>query len=203
MLFRSFRAHFGRPPREGRDGTQVGATLGVLESLLALLRDPGVTHVACATDSVIRSWRNDRWAGYKTEAGMDPAILAQLPLLEEALDALGLIVWPMVEMEADDALATAAARWATHPAVERVVICSPDKDLAQCVREDGRVILFDRRKGQPMDADGVRERYGVDPASIPDLLALTGDAADGYPGLPGWGAVSSAAVLRQIGRAHV
>lgn len=190
-----FRAHFGRPPHAAADGSPAGATLGVLDSILALLRDRDVTHVACATDSVIRSWRNDRWPGYKTEAGMDPAILGQLPLLEEALAALGLVVWPMVEHEADDALATAAARWAEHPAVERIVICSPDKDLAQCVREDGRVILFDRRKGQPMDADGVREKFGVSPASIPDLLALTGDAADGYPGLPGWGAVSSAAVL--------
>lgn len=190
-----FRAHFGRPPHAAADGSPAGATLGVLDSILALLRDRDVTHVACATDSVIRSWRNDRWPGYKTEAGMDPAILGQLPLLEEALAALGLVVWPMVEHEADDALATAAARWAEHPAMERIVVCSPDKDLAQCVREDGRVILFDRRKGQPMDADGVREKFGVSPASIPDLLALTGDAADGYPGLPGWGAVSSAAVL--------
>lgn len=195
-----FRAHFARPPHAAADGTPVAGVLGVMDSLLALLREDGVTHLGCATDHVVRSWRNDRWPGYKTDAGMDPAILAQFPILEEALRALGLVVWPMVENEADDALASAAARWADDPRVERIVICSPDKDLAQCVREDGRVICFDRRKGLPLDADGVRERFGVSPAAIPDLLALMGDSADGYPGLPGWGAVSAATVLRRYPR---
>ncbi|MFO1539358.1 MAG: 5'-3' exonuclease H3TH domain-containing protein [Chloroflexota bacterium] len=191
-----FRAHFGRPPHAGADGMAVGGVLGVVESIAALLRaEDGVTHLGCATDHVIRSWRNDRWPGYKTEAGMDPAILAQLPLLEEALAALGLVVWPMVENEADDALATAAARWADAPGVEQVVILSPDKDLAQCVREDGRIVLYDRRKQRFSDAADVRARFGVSPASIPDWLALVGDSADGYPGVPGWGAVSAAAVL--------
>jgi 5'-3' exonuclease len=192
-----FRAHFGRPPHTGTDGRPVGATLGVVESVLSLLREDGVTHLGCATDHVIRSWRNDRFAGYKTEAGMPPELLAQFPLAEEALRALGCVVWPMVEFEADDALAAAAARWADAPGVERVVILSPDKDMAQCVREDGRVVTYDRRKRQFMDADAVQAKFGVRPASIPDFLALVGDSADGYPGLPGWGAVSAAAVLRR------
>jgi 5'-3' exonuclease len=192
-----FRAHFGRPPHTGADGRPVGATLGVVESVLSLLREDGVTHLGCATDHVIRSWRNDRFAGYKTEAGMPPELLAQFPLAEEALRALGCVVWPMVEFEADDALAAAAARWADAPGVERVVILSPDKDMAQCVREDGRVVTYDRRKRQFMDADAVQAKFGVRPESIPDFLALVGDSADGYPGLPGWGAVSAAAVLRR------
>jgi len=191
-----FRAHFGRPPHAGADGMAVGGVLGVVESIVSLLRaEDGVTHLGCATDHEIRSWRNDRWPGYKTEAGMDPQILAQIPLLADALTALGLVVWPMVENEADDALATAAARWADAPGVEQVVILSPDKDLAQCVREDGRVVLYDRRKQRFSDAADVRARFGVPPASIPDWLALVGDSADGYPGVPGWGAVSAAAVL--------
>ena len=163
--------------------------------MLRLLRDPGVTHLGCATDHVIRSWRNERYAGYKTEAGMPPEILAQFELAEEALRAIGLVVWPMVEFEADDALATAAARWADSPGVERVVILSPDKDLAQCVRLDGRVVAFDRRRERIIDADAVRARFGVDPESIPDWLALVGDAADGFPGLRGWGERSASAVL--------
>lgn len=192
-----FRAHFGRPPHQGAGGRSVGATLGVLESVLGLLREPGVTHVGCASDHVIRSWRNERFAGYKTEAGMPPELLAQFGLAEQALGAIGLVVWPMVEFEADDALGAAAARWADDPDVERIVILSPDKDMAQCVREDGRVVTFDRRKRTFMDADGVRAKFGVSPASIPDFLALVGDSADGYPGIPGWGAVSTAAVLRR------
>ncbi|MEX1296802.1 MAG: 5'-3' exonuclease H3TH domain-containing protein [Candidatus Limnocylindrales bacterium] len=190
-----FRAHFGRPPRAGADGEPVGATLGVVESVLSLLREDGVTHLGCATDHVIRSWRNERYAGYKTDEGMPPELLAQFPLVEEALRALGVIVWPMVDFEADDGLAAAAARFADDPAVERVVILSPDKDMAQCVREDGRVVTFDRRQGRFFDADDVARKFGVRPASIPDYLALVGDAADGYPGLPGWGAKSTATVL--------
>ena len=190
-----FRAHFGRPPRTGIDGEAVGATTGVVESVLALLREDGVTHLGCATDHVIRSWRNERYPGYKTDEGMPPELLAQFPLVEEALRALGVVVWPMVEFEADDGLAAAAARFAEHPAVKRVVILSPDKDMAQCVREDGRVVTFDRRQGRFYDADAVEGKFGVRPASIPDYLALVGDAADGYPGLPGWGAKSAAAVL--------
>jgi 5'-3' exonuclease len=176
-----FRSHFGRPPHAGADGTAVGATVGVIESTLALVRDEGVTHLGCATDHVIRSWRNDRFVGYKTEAGMPPELLAQFPLAEEALEAIGVVLWPMVEFEADDALGAAASRFADDPAVERVVILSPDKDMAQCVREDGRVVTYDRRKRAFVDADGVRQKFGVSPASIPDFLALVGDSSDGYP----------------------
>jgi 5'-3' exonuclease len=192
-----FRAHFGRPPHADAEGTPVGATLGVVESVLSLLREGGVTHVGCATDHVIRSWRNERFAGYKTEAGMPPELLAQFGLVEDALRAVGLVVWPMVEFEADDALAAAAARFADHPAVERVVILSPDKDMAQCVRSDGRVLTFDRRAGRFFDDAAVEAKFGVPPASIPDYLALVGDSADGYPGLPGWGSRSAAAVLQR------
>ncbi len=192
-----FRAHFGRPPRRGLDGEPVGATLGVLESVLSLLREDGVTHLGCATDHVIRSWRNDRYPGYKTEEGAPPELLGQFDLLEEALRALGVVVWPMVEFEADDGLATAAARFVGQPDVERVVILSPDKDMAQCVRPDGRVVTFDRRKGRFYDAAGVEEKFGVAPESIPDYLALVGDAADGFPGLAGWGTRSAATVLQR------
>ena len=190
-----FRAHFGRPPRAGADGEPVGATLGVVESVLSLLREDGVTHLGCATDHVIWSWRNDRYDGYKTDEGMPPELVGQFDLVEEALRALGVVVWPMVEFEADDGLAAAAVRFADHPDVERVIILSPDKDMAQCVREDGRVVTFNRREGRFFDADGVAEKFGVRPASIPDYLALVGDAADGFPGLPGWGAKSTATVL--------
>jgi 5'-3' exonuclease len=196
-----FRAHFApRPAQFDPQGNSVGATIGLLDNALYLLRDDGVTHLACASDHVIRSWRNRRWPGYKTEIGVAPELLAQFGLAEEALRALGVIVWPMVEWEADDALATGAARWADDPRVERVVIMTPDKDMAQCVREDGKVVLFDRRKRVFYDADGVRGRFGVSPASIPDFLALVGDAADGYPGIPGWGKVSAAAVLTRYAR---
>jgi 5'-3' exonuclease len=190
-----FRAHFGRPPRAGADGEPVGATLGVVESVLSLLREDGVTHLGCATDHVIWSWRNERYEGYKTDEGMPPELLAQFELVEEALRAVGVVVWPMIEFEADDGLAAAAVRFADHPDVERVVILSPDKDMAQCVREDGRVVTFNRREGRFFDADAVAEKFGVRPASIPDYLALVGDAADGFPGLPGWGARSTATVL--------
>ena len=188
-----FRAHYGAPPARGRDGLEVGATRGLLRTLLALLRTRDVTHVACAFDHVIESFRNDLYPGYKTGEGVPEELLAQFPLAERAAHALGVVVWPMVEFEADDGLAAAAARFADRREVERVVILSPDKDMAQCVREDGRVVCYDRRKRAFIDADGVRARFGVSPESIPDFLALVGDAADGYPGLPGWGRVSAAA----------
>jgi 5'-3' exonuclease len=192
-----FRAHFspGRPEVRDGSGRPVKATVGLVESTLALLREDGVTHLGCATDHVIRSWRNERWPGYKTEAGVPPELLDQFPLAEDALRALGVVVWPMVEYEADDALGAAAARFADDAAVERVVILTPDKDLAQCVREDGRVVQYDRRRREFSDADGVRARFGVAPASIPDFLALVGDTSDGFPGIPGWGKLSAAAVL--------
>ncbi len=193
-----FRAHFAkRPPRTAPDGQPVSATVGILESVFYLLRDPGVTHLGCATDHVIRSWRNERYPGYKTEAGVAPELLAQFELAEEALRAAGVVVWPMVEFEADDALAAAAARWADAPGIERVVILSPDKDMTQCVREDGKVVVYDRRKQMFVDADAVRAKFGVSPESIPDYLALVGDASDGFPGLPGWGPTSAATVLRR------
>jgi 5'-3' exonuclease len=194
-----FRAHFGRPPHLDADGRPVGATLGLIESVLSLFREDGVTHLACASDHVIRSWRNERYAGYKTEAGVPPELLAQFELAEDGLRAIGCVVWPMVRYEADDALGAAAARWADHQDVERIVIMTPDKDMAQCVREDGRVVTYDRRRRAFMDADAVQAKFGVRPESIPDFLALVGDASDGYPGLPGWGAVSAAAVLRRYG----
>jgi 5'-3' exonuclease len=192
-----FRAWFALPSATAPVGREVGATRGVMATLLRLCREEGATHVACATDHVVRSFRNDLYAGYKTEAGVDADLLAQFPLVEDALRALGMVVWPMVEFEADDALATAAARFAGR--AERVLIASPDKDLAQCVR-GARVVMLDRRKQQTLDEDGVRAKFGVPPRSIPDWLALVGDAADGYPGLPGWGARSAAAVLARYGR---
>src|SRR4029077_530793 len=157
----------------------------------------GVTHVAVATDHVIESFRNGLWPGYKTGAGIDPDLLAQFPLLEEVLTAAGIVVWPMVEFEADDALAAGAEAAARDARVERVIICTPDKDLAQCVRGT-RVVQLDRRKRVTRDEAGVVQKFGVSPGSIPDYLALVGDAADGYPGLPGWGAKSSAAVLAKF-----
>jgi 5'-3' exonuclease len=194
-----FRAHFApRPPVLGRGGRPLSGVSGLVEQLLYLLREEGATHVGCATDRVIRSFRNDLYPGYKTEAGMPPELLAQFPLAERAIEALGIVLWPMVELEADDALATAADRWAGDRSVERILICSVDKDLAQCVR-DGRVVLWDRRRGITYDADGVRAKWGVSPASIPDYLALVGDSADGYPGLQGWGSKSAAAVLARYG----
>ncbi|MGA2514550.1 MAG: 5'-3' exonuclease H3TH domain-containing protein [Candidatus Limnocylindrales bacterium] len=190
-----FRAYYSpRPGAFARDGRDVGAVVGLIYTLLSLLRDEGATHVGCATDHVIRSFRNDLYAGYKTEAGVPAALLAQFPLAERAMTALGLVVWPMVDYEADDALATAACRWAEAPDVDRVVICTPDKDLAQCVRGE-RVVMRDRRRDRTVDEAAVVARWGVRPASIPDYLALVGDSADGFPGLPGWGARSAAAVL--------
>ena len=193
-----FRSYYSPRPgafaRDGRDGRDVGAVVGLVYTLLSLLRDEGATHVGCATDHVIRSFRNGLYPGYKTEAGVPAALLAQFSLAERAMEALGLVVWPMVEFEADDALATAASRWAEAPGVDRVLICTPDKDLAQCVRGE-RVVMRDRRRDRTVDEAGVVARWGVRPASIPDYLALVGDAADGFPGLPGWGERSAAAVL--------
>jgi 5'-3' exonuclease len=190
-LFRSF---YGAPPRKAPGGREVGATLGLLSSLLALLTKGGATHVACAFDHVITSFRNDLYAGYKTGEGVDPTLLAQFPIAEEAVAALGVVVWPMVEFEADDAIATAAARFRGEPGVEQIVIGSPDKDLAQMV-DGGMVVCWDRRREIVYDEPAVVAKFGVRPASIPDYLALVGDAADGYPGIPGWGAKSAAAVL--------
>jgi len=190
-----FRAHFApRPPVRGRDGVVLTGVSGLVEQLLLLLREEGATHVGCATDQVIRSWRNDAYAGYKTDAGVPPELLAQFSIAEAAIRALGLVLWPMVEFEADDAIAAAVARFDGTPGVDRIVVCTPDKDMAQLVRDD-RVVLWDRRRGIVHDDAGVRAKWGVPPSSIPDWLALVGDAADGYPGLPGWGAKSAAAVL--------
>jgi 5'-3' exonuclease len=195
-LFRAFFAP--RPAVLAADGRDLTATWGLVENLLAILRDEGATHVAAATDRVIESFRNDLYPGYKTGAGVDPALMAQFPIAEAAIEALGIRLWPMVAFEADDAIATAVARWADDPLVEQVIICSPDKDMAQCVRDE-RVVLLDRRRRITYDRDGVVAKWGVEPASIPDLLALVGDAADGYPGLPGWGSKSAATVLRRYG----
>ncbi len=170
---------------------------GVLASVLGMISG-GATHVAVATDHVIESFRNALWPGYKTGAGIEPDLLQQFPLLEETLAAAGIVVWPMVEFEADDALAAAAARAAADPRVDRVVICTPDKDLAQCVRGT-RIVQLNRRTRITLDEDGIVKKFGVQPASIPDYLALVGDAADGYPGLPGWGAKSTAGVLARFG----
>ena len=189
-----FRNHFGAPPKKAPDGREVGATLGLVRSLLMLLTSPGVTHVGVAFDHVIESFRNDLYTGYKTSEGVDPNLLAQFPLAEEAVSALGVVVWPMVEFEADDALATAAARFKKNKSVEQILICSPDKDLAQLV--DGtRIVCWDRRRDIIIDEAGVVEKYGVRPQSMPDWLALVGDSADGYPGIPGWGAKSASVVL--------
>jgi len=192
-----FRNHFGAPPKKSPDGREVGATLGLLRSLLMLLTSPGVTHVAVAFDHVIESFRNDLFPGYKTGEGVDPELLAQFPLAEEAVSALGVIVWPMVEFEADDALSTAAARFKNRKTVEQIVICSPDKDLAQLV-SGRRIVCWDRRRDIVLDEAGVVKKFGVGPQSIPDWLALVGDSADGYPGIPGWGAKSASAVLSRF-----
>jgi 5'-3' exonuclease len=192
-----FRYYFALPGHLDDDGVEVDAVRGVLGSTLGLLED-GATHVGVATDHVIESFRNDLWPGYKTSAGIDPALLAQFPLLEDALRALGVTVWAMVDLEADDALAAAARVGADDPRVEQVVICTPDKDLAQCVA-DPRVVQLDRRQRRLFDEAAVQEKFGVPPASIPDWLALVGDNADGFPGLPGWGAKSAASVLARYG----
>jgi 5'-3' exonuclease len=191
-----FRHFYAVPSARDADGREVGAVRGVVASVLGMI-NRGATHVGVATDHVIESFRNRMWAGYKTGAGIDPDLLSQFELLEEALQALGVAVWPMIEYEADDALAAAAALAAADERVERVLICTPDKDLAQCV-SGCRVVQLNRRTNVERDEAGVVARFGVAPCSIPDYLALVGDAADGYPGLQGWGAKSSAAVLARF-----
>ena len=188
-----FRHFYALPSAHDADGREVAAVRGVLTSIQGMLR-AGATHVGVATDHIIESFRNDLWPGYKTGAGIDPALFTQFPLLEDALRALGVTVWAMVEVEADDALAAAARVATDDPRVERVIICTPDKDLAQCV-SDPRIVQLDRRQGRMFDEAAVREKFGVGPESIPDWLALVGDNADGFPGLPGWGAKSAATVL--------
>lgn len=193
-----FRAYFALPALESPAGKPVGAVHGLVQSLLRLIRENGVTHIGCAFDSVIPSFRNKLFPGYKTGDGTPPELLAQFDLAERAVAALGVCVWPMVEFEADDAIGAATQQLRVNPAVERVVICSPDKDLAQLV-EGERVVCLDRRRGDTIGEDAVLGKYGVPPQSIPDLLALTGDTADGIPGLPRWGAKSTAAVLSRYG----
>jgi 5'-3' exonuclease len=188
-----FRHFYAMPPARDEQGREIAAVRGVLASIRGLIRE-GATHIGVATDHVIESFRNGLWPGYKNGAGIDPALLAQFPLLEEALVAAEIVVWPMVEFEADDALAAAAATAAADARVERVIICTPDKDLAQCVRGT-RVVQLNRRTRTYFDEAGIVAKFGVPPESIPDYLALVGDAADGFPGLAGWGAKSAAAVL--------
>ena len=192
-----FRHFYAIPPHSNEKGEEVAATRGVLGSIAGML-ESGVTHIGVATDHVIESFRNDLWPGYKTGEGVDPRLLSQFPLLEEALEAMGVVVWPMVELEADDALAGAAASLSRLSQVSRIYICTPDKDLAQCVRDD-RVVQLDRRARHVRNEEGVREKFGVSPASIPDYLALVGDTADGYPGLTGWGEKSASAIIELYG----
>ena len=187
-----FRSHFGAPPRRAPDGREVGAIRGIIASTLALLQEPGVTHLGAAFDSVIRSYRNDLYDGYKTELGVPQELLDQFPLAERAMAAIGVTVWSMYDYEADDAIATAAHRFADE--FEQVVMLTPDKDLSQCVRGT-HVVGFDRRKGAFIDEEGVHAKFGVAPESIPDYLGLVGDSADGLPGVPGWGAKSSGTML--------
>lgn len=191
-----FRHYYALPSARDADGREVAAVRGVVASVLGMI-NRGATHLGVATDHVIESFRNRLWRGYKTSAGVPADLLAQFLLLEDALRALGVVVWPMIEFEADDALAAAAARGAAAPEVDRVVICTPDKDLAQCVRGT-RVVQLNRRTNAVFDEPAVVKKFGVAPESIPDYLALVGDASDGYPGLPGWGAKSSAAVLAKF-----
>ncbi len=189
-----FRFHFARSNRDPR----VGAQRGVLNTILDLVAD-GATHIGIATDHVVESWRNDLYDGYKAGSGIDPELFAQFPEMEELLDLAGFEVWPQVVHEADDGMAAGAALAAADPRVEQVVICTPDKDLAQCVTADGRVVQLDRRQGIVYDWDRVIAKFGVRPDSIPDYLGVVGDSADGFPGVPGWGAKSAAAVLTRYG----
>ena len=192
-----FRHYYALPSARESNGQEIAAVRGVLASVLGMIKG-GATHVAVATDHVIESFRNGLWPGYKTGAGIEPDLLAQFSLLEEALSAAGIAVWPMIEFEADDALAAGATAAARDTRVERVILCTPDKDLAQCVRGT-RIVQLNRQTRITFDEAGVVQKFGVSPGSIPDYLALVGDAADGYPGLPGWGAKSSAAVLARFG----
>ncbi|MCK6581876.1 MAG: hypothetical protein L6Q49_02120 [Anaerolineales bacterium] len=189
-----FRAHFGAPPKKAPNGQEVGATLGLIRSMLLLLSGPEVTHVAVAFDHGIESFRNKMYAGYKSSEGVDPVILNQFPLAEASIKALGMVTWPMSKFEADDAIAAAVAKFKKVKSVEQIVICSVDKDLTQMVDGD-RVICWDRRREITLNEKGVIEKFGVPPESIPDFLALVGDSADGYPGIQGWGEKSTSAVL--------
>lgn len=193
-----FRHFYAVPPLQDTSGNERGAVVGVVQSLLGML-EGGATHLGVATDHVIESFRNDLYGGYKTGEGIDPALWKQFEPLEGAVASMGVTIWPMIEVEADDAMAAAATTAAADPRVEQVILCSPDKDLTQCVNGD-RVVALDRRTGKISNAAGVVERFGVPPSSIPDYLALVGDSSDGYPGLPGWGAKSAAAVLGRFGR---
>ncbi|MCH7738420.1 MAG: flap endonuclease [Chloroflexi bacterium] len=193
-----FRSYFALPPIQAPDGRPVGAVRGIVQSILYLLREDQVTHIGCAFDHVVESFRNDMFDGYKTGEGTPEDLMAQFELAERAVESLGVLVWPMIEFEADDALATAATYCTGLPDVDQVVICSPDKDLAQMVQGDS-VVCYDRRRETVMNETGVVEKFGVSPGSIPDLLALTGDAADGIPGIPKWGAKTSALLLAQYG----
>ena len=195
--FELFRAYYGGPPSRDAVGAEVGAVRALARSMLSLLGERDVTHVAVAFDHVIESFRNDLYAGYKTGEGVDPNLLAQFPLAEKAVSALGVVVWPMVEFEADDALASAAARFKKNKQVEQIVVCSPDKDLSQLV-EGAWIVCWDRRRDIVIDEKGVVEKFGVKPKSIPDWLGLVGDSADGFPGIPGWGAKSASSVLARF-----
>jgi 5'-3' exonuclease len=193
-----FRAYYGGPKAENAEGREVGAVQTFARSMLSLLRDPTVTHVGCAFDTVIRSFRNELFHGYKTEEGIEPALFSQFPLVEQASRALGLVTWSMIDFEADDAMATMAGVAAKDSRVERIFLCSPDKDLAQCV-EGNRVVCLDRMRKITLDDAGVIEKFGVPPASIPEYLALVGDTADGIPGIKGFGAKSASAILAAYG----
>jgi 5'-3' exonuclease len=193
-----FRHYFAVPSHKTSEGIEVAATRGVLGTLVRLLED-GATHIGVATDHVVESFRNDLFDGYKTGEGTPPEIMSQFPLVEALIEAAGFITFPMIEFEADDALASAARIAKEDSTVSRILICSPDKDLAQCVTDDGRVVQFDRRQEIIYDVAGVRKKFGVSPSSIPDFLALVGDSADGIPGLPGWGAKSSSLILDRYG----
>lgn len=192
-----FRNYYSPPRKKTSDGREVGAVTGLIRTLAALLRDCEVTHIACAFDSVVESFRNRLFAGYKSGEGVPADLLAQFAPAERAAASMGIVVWPMVEFEADDALATACARWSR--AFQRILICSPDKDLAQCVVRES-VVVWDRRRNRILDERGVQEKFGVPPASIPDWLALVGDSADGIPGIPGWGEKSASTVLARFSR---
>ncbi len=193
-----FRAHYGAPPATSPDGRAVGATRGLIQTLLSLLRERDVTHVAVAFDHVVESFRNDLFVGYKTGDGVPADLIGQFGLAEEASAALGLVVWPMVEFEADDALASAVHKWDGQAEVDQIVTCSPDKDLTQMV-QDALVVCLDRRKATTLGERAVEAKFGVPPGSIPDYLALVGDAADGIPGVPRWGVKASGAVLARYG----
>lgn len=189
-----FRAYYGAPTRQSPEGIEVGATIAFVRTLMVLLRQQDSSHLACAFDHTVESFRNDLFAGYKTGEGIEPDLLGQFSLVEKAASALGIVIWPMIEFEADDALATGALRFRNEPEVEQVVVCSPDKDLAQCV-QGSQIVCLDRRRERILDEKGVLEKFGVPPSSIPDWLALVGDSADGIPGVPGWGVKSSSRLL--------